>query len=393
MKRDVFIVSTARTPVGKRNGYLHGWIVPELLGFVLDTVVSRIDLDPALIEDVLTGCVYQIGEQGYTLARTGVFASHLPDHVPGVTLNRQCGSSLTALTMAYALIAVGIHDIVIASGCEVMSKYTLGSEMDGTMFNGKQMGNVYQDYYLRRVKGQLLNQLQAAEAIAKEYNITEEECQEFALASHMKAHYATEHGYFKKEIIPTRGLDKEGNEIVQDKDETIRPDTTLEKIKKLEPIEGVKWLTAGVSSTISDGASAVILMSEEKVKQFNLSPIARVAYCGVIGSDPRLLLTGPVAIWPKMVKKSGLDKNDIDIFEVNEAFAPIPLAWVKTFDIDLDRVNVNGGAIALGHPVGNSGTRLSITAMHELQRRKARYGYVTLCTGAAMGPAVIFESA
>ncbi len=393
MSREVFIVSTARTPVGKRNGYLREWIAPMLLGHVLDAVVEKIDLDPGLVEDNITGCVYQVGEQGVTLARTGVYASKFPDHVPGMTVNRQCGSSLTALITAYAKIASGIHEVAIASGCELMSKYPIGVDVGGTLMNGQPMGMPYGEYYFKRVENQMMDQMNAAQQIAKEYNITKEDCMDLAIASHKNAHKATEEGYFKNEIVPTKGKDKDGNEIEMTRDETIRSDTSIEKLETLSPVSGTEWITAGLSSPVTDGASAIVLMSGEKVKELNLTPIARVAHCAVIGSNPRLMLTGPVEIWPKMVKKSGLDKDDIDIFEVNEAFAPIPLAFVKTYDIDLEKLNVNGGAMALGHPVGNSGSRLAMTAAHELKRRGGKYAYITLCTGVAMAPAVILERA
>ncbi len=391
--KDVFIVSGVRTPVGKKNGYLRKWTAPVLLGHVLDGVVEKIDLDPGLVEDVITGCVYQIGEQGLTLARMGVFASKFPDHVPGISVNRQCGSSLSAITMAYAKIAAGLHDVVIASGCEIMTKYGIGADMNGRLPNGQPQGMPFGEFYFKRVNNQMMDQMNSAQQIAIEYNISQEECMELAVASHKNAHHATESGYFKNEILPTKGLDADGNEIIRETDETIRPDTSIEKLKNLKPVSGTKWISAGLSSPVTDGASAIVLMSEEKVKELNLTPIARIAHCAVIGSEPRLILTGPVDVWPKMVEKSGLDKDDIDLFEVNEAFAPIPLAWAKKFDIDLNKLNVNGSAMALGHPVGNSGCRIAITLVNEMQRRGARYGYETLCTGAAMAPAVIFERA
>jgi len=216
---------------------------------------------------------------------------------------------------------------------------------------------------------------------------------EFAINSHRKAHKATEAGYFKKEIMPVKGVDKEGNELVRDTDETIRPQTSIEILESLKVIPGTQWITSGLSSTITDGSSAVILMSEEKVKACNLKPLARIVANAVTGSDPELMLTGPIYVTPKVFKKAGLTLKDMDIYEVNEAFAPIPLAWAKEVKPDMEKLNVNGGALALGHPVGNSGCRLSVTAIHELQRRNARYALVTLCTGGGMAPATIFERA
>lgn len=391
--RDVYIVSAVRTPVGRRNGYLREWKAPELLGRVLDEVVTRIDLDPNLVEDVINGTVYQVGEQGFTLGRAGVFASKLPDHVPGTSVNRQCGSSLTAIQLAYGMVASNTMDVVIASGCELMSKYPIGSDMGGTLPDGRPQGDPYGQYYIDRVKGKFYNQAQAAQAIGENWGVTKEMCDEFAVASHQNAHQATVNGYFKNEIMPLKGLDKDGNEIVMDKDETIRPDTSLEKLAGLNPVLGTDWITAGISSPVTDGASAVVLMSGEKVKEMNLTPLARIVANAVVGSDPVYMLTGPLEATPKVLHKAGLTMDDIDIFEVNEAFAPIPLAWVKELNAPMDKLNVNGGAMALGHPVGNSGCRLTVTAINELNRRKANRALVTLCTGGAMAPATIFERA
>ena len=391
--KDVYIVSAARSPVGKRNGYLREWIAPVLLGTVLDAVVEKIDLDPGVVEEVINGTVYQVGEQGLTLGRTGVWASKFPNHVSGISVNRQCGSSLTAIQLAHAMVASGNMDVVIASGCELMSKYPIGSDMDGTLPDGRPQGNCYGPYYLERVQNTVYNQAQAAQAIGEKYGVTKEECDDFAVASHSKAHHATINGYFKNEIVPLKGLDKEGNEILMEQDETIRPDTNLEKLATLNPVLGSDWITAGISSPVTDGASAVVLMTEEKVKELNLTPLARIVANAAVGSDPMLMLTGPIDVTPMVLKKAGLKIEDIDIFEVNEAFAPIPLAWAKAMEAPLEKLNVNGGAMALGHPVGNSGCRLTVTAVNELIRRKAKYGLITLCTGGAMAPATIIELA
>jgi len=389
--KDVFIVSAVRTPVGKRNGYLREWTAPELLGTVLDAVVERVDLDPALVEDIVNGTVYQVGEQGFTLARTGGLASHLPDHVPGVSVNRQCGSSLTAIQIACGMIASNVMDVVIASGCEIMSKYPIGCDVGGTLPDGRPQGLPYGEYYIKRVRGKFYNQAQAAQAIAEHWGVTKGECDAFAVSSHRKAHNATVNGYFKKEILPMKGLDKDGNEILQEEDETIRPDTCLEKLATLKPVLGSDWITAGISSPVTDGASAVLLMSEDKVRELNLKPLVRIVASAVVGSDPVFMLSGPLDVTPKVLKKAGMKVSDVDIFEVNEAFAPVPLAWAKEMGVPLEKLNVNGGAMALGHPVGNSGARLTVTAIHELMRRKASRALVTLCTGGAMAPATIFE--
>ena len=232
--REVFIVSAVRTPVGKRKGYLREWKAPELLGRVLDEAVLRIDLDPASIDDVINGTVYQIGEQGFTLARMAVLASSFPDEVPGMSVNRQCGSSLTALQIGTAMIASGMMDTVIASGCEIMTKYPIQSDMDGTLSNGSPMGNPWGPFYLRRVKNRPMSQMQVAQAIAEKWGVTREECEAFAASSHAKAHSATEKGYFKNEVMPFDGLDADGKPVTQTVDETIRPDTTAEKARRTQ---------------------------------------------------------------------------------------------------------------------------------------------------------------
>ncbi len=389
--QEVYVISAVRTPVGKQRGYFREYLAPELLAIPLNAAIEKIGLDPALVEDVITGCVYQIGEQGFDLARMAVLASKLPTSVPGITINRQCGSSLSAIQLASGMIASGTHDIVIASGCELMSKFGIASDLNCTLSNGQNAGHPLGSFYLEKYG--IPNQITSAQAIAKKWNITKEECQDFAIASHKKAHTATLEGRFREEIIPVQGLDKEGNTIQCTVDEPIRPETTRESLEALKIIPGTEWMTAGLSSTITDGASAIVLASEKKIKELNLTPLARVVAHAVVGSDPVLMLTGPIEVTPKVLHKSGLSMKDIDIFEVNEAFAPIPLAWAKELNADMDKLNVNGGAMALGHPVGNSGCRLSVTAIHELRRRKGRYALVTLCTGGGMAPATIFERA
>lgn len=388
---DVFVVSAVRTPVGRQNGYLRNWTAPELLGTVLNEAVRRINLDPALVDDVINGTVYQVGEQGFTLARMGILASSIPASVPGVSVNRQCGSSLTAIQLGSALIASGTMEVVIASGCEFMSRYTMFTDLNGTLYTGKPMGNPFGKFYTDKFGPP--DQIAAAQMIADRWDITREECHDFAVASHRKAQEATVKGYFKKEILPMKGVDKDGNAVLRDTDETIRPETSHETLAVLKVLPNTKWITVGISSTITDGASAVVLMSGAKMKELKLEPLARVAANAVVGSDPQLMLTGPIYVTPKVLKRAGLQMKDIDIFEINEAFAPIPLAWAKDLQADMDRLNVNGGALALGHPVGNSGCRLAVTAIHEMRRREARYALVSLCTGGGMAPATIFERA
>jgi acetyl-CoA acyltransferase len=387
--KDVFIVSAVRTPVGKQKGYLREYSAPQLLALVLNEAVDRAGIDAIHVDDVITGCVYQIGEQGFNLARMAVLESKLPVTLGGISVNRQCGSSLSAIQLASGMIASGEMDTIIASGCEIMSKYGIASDLSCTLSNGQNAGHPISKNYLDRYG--IPNQMGSAQAIANQWKISREECQDFAIASHEKALRAMKEGYFKKEILPTRGLDKDGKAFLCEADEPVRAGVNREGLNALKVLPGTEWMTAGLSSTVTDGASAVLLMSGEKVKELKLTPLARVVANAVVGSDPKLMLTGPITATPKVLTKAGLKMSDMDIFEVNEAFAPIPLAWAKELKADMDRLNVNGGALALGHPVGNSGCRLTVTAIHELIRRKAKYGLVTLCTGGGQAPATIFE--
>lgn len=386
--RDVFVVSAVRTPVARQRGYYREYIAPELLALVLNEVVERAHLDVKQLDDVITGCVYQIGEQGFNLARMGVLSSRLPETLGGISINRQCGSSLSSIQLGYGMIASGTMDVIIASDCELMTKYGIASDMNCTLSNGQNAGHPITKLYLDRYG--IPNQMTAAQDIAGLWKITKEECQDFAVASHEKAFIATKEGYFTKEIMQVQGLDKDGNQIVCSADETIRAGVTRESLDALKVLPGTEWMTAGLSSTVTDGASAVLLVSGEKLKELGLEPMARVVANAVVGSDPRIMLTGPMTATPKVLRMAGLKMDDIDLFEVNEAFAPIPLAWAKELKADRSKLNVNGGALALGHPVGNSGCRLSVTAIHELQRRKAKYALVTLCTGGGQAPATIF---
>lgn len=387
--RDVYVVSAVRTPVGRQRGYYREYKAPELLALVLNEVVERAGLNVNQLDDVITGCVYQIGEQGFNLARMGVLSSRLPETLGGISVNRQCGSSLSSIQLGYGMIASGTMDVIIASGCELMSRYGIASDLNCTLSNGQNAGHPITKLYLERYG--IPNQITAAQDIANLWKVTKEECQDFAVASHEKALIATKEGYFKKEIMQVQGLDKDGNQIACSSDETIRTGVTRESLDTLKVLSGTGWMTAGLSSTVTDGASAVLLVSGEKVNELGLEPMVRVVANAVVGSDPRIMLTGPMTVTPKVLRMAGLKMDDIDLFEVNEAFAPIPLAWAKELKADGSKLNVNGGALALGHPVGNSGCRLSVTAIHELQRRKAKYALVTLCTGGGQAPATIFE--
>ncbi|MBI5252545.1 MAG: thiolase family protein [Desulfomonile tiedjei] len=389
---DAFIVSAVRTPVGKRNGSLSQFRADDLLGLVLREVVQRVGVDAAEVEDVIGGTVTQVGEQGFTLARMGVLAAGFPDDIPGVSINRQCGSSLTALNFAAAQIVAGWRDCVIACGCELMSKYAIAAEWYNlTLSNGQPAGMPLGPAYFSRTGGKYVDQGQAAELIAQKWGISKEEMDGFAVRSHQRAQRAHTEGRFAREILPVKFKGPDGQEKVLDKDETVRPETSMEALSGLKTVFGTKIVTAGNSSPISDGSSAVLLMSGRKARELGVTPRARVVANAVAGADPVLMLTGPIPATAKVLKKAGLSFNDIDEVEINEAFSPIPLAWGREYNPDWEKVNPNGGAIALGHPVGNSGCRLTVTCLHELERTGGRYGLVTLCTGGGMAPATIIE--
>lgn len=390
--QEAVIVSAVRTPIGRRNGSLSGFRADELLGLVLRAAVDRVGLDPAHVQDVLGGTVTQVGEQGFTLPRMAALAAGFPDDTPGVSLNRQCGSSLTAINLAAAQIVAGWRDCLVACGCEIMSKYAIAAEwMNLTLANGKPAGMPFGPAYLGRTGGQFVDQGKAAEMIAEKWEIPKEEMDAFAMRSHQRAERAWKEGRFDREILPVHVKGPNGEESILTKDETIRPETSMEALAGLKTVFGTKVITAGNSSPISDGASAVLIMSARKAKELGIKPRARITATAVAGADPVLMLTGPIPATSRVLNMAGIDFDALDEIEINEAFSPIPLAWGKEFSPDWEKVNPNGGAIALGHPVGNSGCRLAVTCLHELERTGGRYGLVTLCTGGGMAPATILE--
>jgi acetyl-CoA acyltransferase len=389
---EVFIVSAVRTAVGKKNGSLSKIRADDILGVVLREAVDRVGVDPAHVEDVIGGCVTQVGEQGFTLPRMAVLAAGFPDDTPGVAVNRQCGSGLTSINFAAAQIAAGWRDCMIGCGCEIMSKYAIAAEwLNLTLANGQPAGMPLGPAYLKRTGGKFVDQGQAAALIAEKWKISKQELDAFALRSHQRAHRAQTEGRFDREIVPVKVTTAEGDEQVFHRDETVRPGTTMETLAGLKTVFGTSVITAGNSSPISDGASAVLLMSARKVKELGVTPRARIVTCTVAGADAVMMLTAPIPATAKVLKQAGLTLADIDEVEINEAFAPVPLAWGREYDPDWEKVNPNGGAIALGHPVGNSGCKLVVTSLHELERTGGRYGLITLCTGGGMAPATIIE--
>lgn len=379
--RDVVIVEAVRTAVGKRNGFLKDYRPDDLAGAVLKELVDRAGLDPSLIEDVILGCVSQIGEQTGDIARVAALIAGYPMEVPGVTIDRQCGSSQQAVHFAAQAILSGDMDMVVAGGVENMSRVPIGSSYQGAPFSEK-----------LKEKYEIIHQGLSAERIAEKYGFTREELDQFSLESHQKALHAQENGYFTKEIMPLEVTLEDDTKATFKEDSGPRKATTLEALGNLKPAfkeNGV--IHAGNSSQISDGAAALLLMSREKAEELGYKPKFRIHTRVVIGSDPTLMLTGPIAATEKALEKAGLNIDDIDIFEVNEAFAPIPLAWLKETGADPRKLNPNGGAIALGHPLGGSGARLMVTMLHELERTGGRYGLQTMCEGHGMANATIIE--
>ena len=379
--REVVIVAAVRTPMGRRNGLLSGMRAEELAAVPLREVVRRIDLDAALVEDVIMGCVSQVGEQAMDVGRVAALVAGYPIHVPGVTLDRQCGSSQQALHFAAQAIMAGDMDVVVAAGVESMSRVPMGS----SLLNAGISPALCARY-------EIVPQGVSAELIAKQWNLSREEMDSYSLASHQRAVGAAATGRFQAEIVPLDAPQAEGGVKTITADEGPRPATSLEKLASLNPVfqqDGV--VTAGNSSQISDGAAAVLLMSAAKARELGLKPRARLVSRVVIGSDPRLMLTGPIPATEMALARAGLKLNDIDVFEVNEAFASVPLAWAKELGVDLEKVNPNGGAIALGHPLGASGARLMTSMLHELERTGGRFGLQTMCEGYGMANATIIE--
>jgi acetyl-CoA C-acetyltransferase len=388
---EAFIVDAVRTAGGRRNGRLAGWHPADLAAQVLNALVDRNPMDAALIEDVIMGCVQQAGEQASNIARNAVLASKLPESVPGTSVDRQCGSSQQALHFAAQAIKAGSADIVIAAGVEAMSRIPMFAPNKVARENG--LGDYMSPAMQQRYPGILFSQFMGAEMIAKKYKLSKEQLDQYALATTQRAIAATQAGHFKREIVPVavRAADGSLTDQLHTVDEGIRFDTTLQSIagvKLLSP-EGV--ITAANASQICDGASAVLLASERGLKLLGAQPLARVHHMSVLGHDPVIMLEAPLPATERALKKAGMSIHDIDLFEVNEAFAPVPLAWLQTTGADPARLNVHGGAITLGHPLGASGTKLMATLVHALVQRGQRYGLQTMCEGGGMANVTIVE--
>ena len=381
------IVDIVRTPLGRRNGKLKDWHPVDLAAETLKALQTRTKIDPGIIDDVVMGCVMQVGEQAFNVGRNAVLAAGWPDSVPGTTIDRQCGSSQQAAHFAAQGVMAGAYDIVVAAGVEVMTRVPMGSAMADGKF-GFPFGPAVSARYAP--EGGLVPQGISAELIADKWGITRDDMDQFGVRSQQYARRATEEGRFQGQIIPVLGADGEYMTV----DEGLR-DTTMESLGALKPAfrteeEGGR-VTAGNSSQITDGASAMLIMSEEKARRLGLRPRARFVSFAVAGDDPRLMLTAPMPATVKALAKAGLTMDDIDLVEINEAFASVVLAWEKELHPDMDKVNVNGGAIALGHPLGASGARLMTSLLSELERTGGRYGLQTMCEGGGMANATIIE--
>jgi acetyl-CoA acyltransferase len=379
--REVVIVEAVRTPVGRRKGVLSNIRPDDLVAEVLKELVNRAGVSPDLIEDVILGCVTQIGEQGVNIARTAALTAGFPIQVPGTTIDRQCGSSQQAVHFATQAILSGDMDIVIAGGIESMTRVPMLSNFQGTSWSEKLTS-----------RHEIIHQGLSAERIAETWGITRSKADEFSLESHKKAIKAQEEGRFDREIMPIVVTLEDGTKQVITQDEGPRRGTTIEKLASLKPAfteDGI--IHAGNSSQMSDGAAALLLMSKEKALELGLKPRFKVLARTVVGSDPTLMLTGPIEATKLVLKKANMEVLDIDIFEVNEAFAPVPMVWLEEIGADPSKLNPNGGAIALGHPLGASGARVMITLIHELERTGARFGLQAICEGNGMANATIIE--
>jgi 3-oxoadipyl-CoA thiolase len=396
--REAVIIDAVRTPIGKLNGALTNVRADDLAGHVMKHLLTRVNLDPDLIEDVYFGCTNQAGEDNRNVARMGLLLAGIPESVAGVTVNRLCGSGLDAVNQAFAAIKAGMGDIFIAGGTEnmtrapyVMMKPHLANPRSNQTLHDTTIG-------WRLVNPNLAKEYppislgETAENVAERYNISREEQDELALNSQLKAGAAIENGRFRDEIIPVEIPQKKGEALVFQTDEHVRPQATWEALSKLKPVfKEAGTVTAGNSSGINDGACALLIMEKEQAEKLGLKPLARIVTSAVAGVDPAYMGIGPVPATRKALNRAGLTVNDLDLIEINEAFAAQSVACINELGLDMSKVNVNGGAIALGHPLGCSGARILTTLVHEMQKRDCRYGLATMCIGVGQGIATIIE--
>jgi len=386
---EAYIVAAARTAGGRKGGRLSGWHPADLAARVLDALIDRTKADPALVEDVIMGCVTQIGEQGVNVARNAVLSSKLPESVPATSVDRQCGSSQQALHFAAQAVMSGAMDVVIAAGVESMSRVPMGSSVVLPAKNG--LGVPYGPAIQQRYPNVEFSQFIGAEMMAVKYDLPKEALDEFALRSHQRAIAATKEERFNDEIVPIEVTLPDGSKTMHRVDEGIRFDANLEAIRGVKLLREGGRITAATSSQICDGASGVMVANERGLKALGVEPLARIHHMSVLGHDPVIMLEAPIPATERALKKAGMKLDDIDLFEVNEAFASVPLAWLKATGADPDKLNVNGGAIALGHPLGATGTKLMTTLVYALRQRNKRWGLQTMCEGGGMANVTIIE--
>ena len=388
---EAYIVAATRTAGGRRHGRLSGWHPADLAAQVLDALVARTGADPALVEDVIMGCVGQVGEQAMNIARNAVLASTLPESVPTTSIDRQCGSSQQALHFAAQAVMSGTMDVVIAAGVESMTRVPMGTPVVLPFKNG--LGSYMSPAMQQRYPGIEFSQFTGAEMMAKKYGLEKAQLDAYALGSHQRAIAATLAGLFDAEIVPVRARMNDGTEPgdLHTRDEGIRYDATLESIAGVKLIAEGGRCTAATASQICDGAAGLMVVSERGLKTLGVKPLARIHHMSVLGHDPVIMLEAPLPATQRALQKAGMKIEDIDLYEVNEAFAPVPLAWLQALGADPDRLNVNGGAIALGHPLGGSGAKLMTTLVHALGQRGKRYGLQTMCEGGGMANVTIIE--
>ncbi|MDA7819248.1 acetyl-CoA C-acyltransferase [bacterium] len=390
MSNNAYIVSAVRTPGGKKNGSLSLWHPADLGAKVLDELVLQTGIDPALIDDVIFGCVDQVGAQSGNVARNAILASSLPESVPGTSVDRQCGSSQQAIHFAIQAVMSGTQDVVIGGGVEIMSMVPIGASIKdgyeaghGLPFDSEGMKTRY--------PGIFFSQFTGAELMAEKWNLSRQDLDNFALSSHQKAMLAVEGKYFDREILPVQAKNSEGKSDMIFVDEGIRYDASLEALAGLKSVTEGGVITAGNASQITDGAAAVMVCNDAGLKKIKTDPRARIVAISVVGDDPIMMLGGPIPASHKVLKAAGLNIDDIDLYEVNEAFAPVPLSWAIELKADKDKLNVNGGAMALGHPLGATGAKLMTTLLHELERRDAKFGLQAICEGGGTANATIIE--
>ena len=389
MAAAAYIVAMARTAGGKKGGKLAAWHPADLAAEILNALVDRVGCDPALVEDVILGCVMQVGEQAVNIARNAVLASRFPDSVPAASVDRQCGSSQQALQFAAQAIMSGTQDIVIAGGVESMTRVPMG--LSATLPAKSGFGFYKSPRIEARYPGIQFSQFMGAEMMAKKYDISKEDMDQYALQSHRKAVAATHAAAFKDEIVPIEVTLPDGMKEMHTIDEGIRFDANIEDIRSVKPLTEGGGLTAATASQICDGASGVMMASEAGLKALNAKPLARIVHVSVLGHDPVIMLEAPIPATKRALKKADLKIDEIDLYEVNEAFAPVPIAWLRETGGDPGKHNVNGGAIALGHPLGASGTKLMTTLVNALHKRNKKYGLQTMCEGGGQANVTIIE--